>query len=345
MSALIAVAVVSAPLSGARGAAPADPDGTVHIPAMDVPFSALASPEARRAFIRSRAQSVDPGVDIAAVRAATVAALAPLIARSAALYPVKIEAQWLGGVRTEVITPKGGVPTRNRRRVLINLHGGGFFVGARDGGRLEAIPMAGLGGFEVVAVDYRQGPESRFPAASEDVAAVYRALLRRYPAKNIGIYGSSAGGLLTAEALAWLQKEGLPAPGAVAIISASAGGWAGGDSSYFIPSRPVKETPHSAVSNTAYFQDASLDDPLAAPIVEPKVLAKFPPTLVITGTRDVSMSAAIHTHAELIRLGVEAELHVWEGVGHAFLQDPDLPESRQADQVMVSFFDRRLGRD
>ena len=48
-------------------------------------------------------------------------------------------------------------------------------------------------------------PEYQFPTASEDVAAVYKALLRKYRAQNIGIYGCSAGSLLAAEALAWFQ--------------------------------------------------------------------------------------------------------------------------------------------
>jgi len=40
---------------------------------------------------------------------------------------------------------------------------------------------------------------------------------------------------------------------------------------------------------------------------------------------------------------VDAELHVWDGMWHAFLFDPDLPESQQAYRVIVSFFAKHLG--
>ena len=126
----------------------------------------------------------------------------PRIDEARAAYPVEIESSPIGEIFTEVVTPAGGVPAENARRALINLHGGGFSVGARTIGRLESIPVASIARMKVVAVDYRQGPEFRFPAASEDVAAVYRSLLESYSPGNIGLFGCSAGGMLTAQAVA-----------------------------------------------------------------------------------------------------------------------------------------------
>jgi acetyl esterase/lipase len=44
-----------------------------------------------------------------------------------------------------------------------------------------------------------------------------------------------------------------------------------------------------------------------------------------------------------VRAGVDAELHVWDGFGHAFFYNVDLPESREAYQVMANFFISRMG--
>ena len=74
-----------------------------------------------------------------------------------------------------------------------------------------------------------------------------------------------------------------------------------------------------------------------------EVLAKFPPTLLITGTRDFAMSGTIHTDAELTKRGVKTELHVWDGLFHGFFYNADVPESRDAFNVMINFFDRNLG--
>jgi acetyl esterase/lipase len=66
--------------------------------------------------------------------------------------------------------------------------------------------------------------------------------------------------------------------------------------------------------------------------------------LIITATRAFEMSGAVYTHNQLIKQGVEAELHVWDGLFHGFFYNPDVPESRDAYNVMVKFFERHLAR-
>ena len=84
---------------------------------------------------------------------------------------------------------------------------------------------------------------------------------------------------------------------------------------------------------------------MVSPVEDPKILAKFPPTLIITGTRDFALSGALYTHEQLVKAGVDAELHVWEGLFHGFFYNPDVPESQDAFRVMIQFFDRHLGSD
>jgi acetyl esterase/lipase len=231
--------------------------------------------------------------------------------------------------------------------VLINLHGGAFAGGARDGGQAESIPVAALGVIEVIAIDYREGPENHFPAASEDVAKVYAELLKTYRPENIGIFGCSAGGVLAAESVVWFQRHNLPRPGAIAMLCSGAKLFSG-DSAYLAPilngSPPIKpDDQPSSLTSLPYFAGADPTDPLVLPGVSDTVMAQFPPTAILTGTRDFAMSAALDTANQLNRLGVEAELHVWDGMSHAFMMLSQLPEAREANLAVAKFFDRHLG--
>jgi epsilon-lactone hydrolase len=341
-----------------------DDDGTVHIPAFAVPLSRYMSEQAKRQFVEEvlhpPALDSGPNVPIAKMRAQADDYYRPLVERAEALYPVSIREEQIGGVRTQIITPKNGVSARNLERVLINLHGGGFIVGGGLGGLAESIPVSGVGKFKVISVDYREAPEYRFPAASEDVTSVYTELLKQYRPENIGIYGCSAGGILTAMAAAWFQKERLPTPGAIGIVSAGAFGsfygppaepntW-GGDSRFTgspliggAPLPPNGVTSEKMPDALQYVGNTDLNDPLVSPALSPPLLANFPPTLLITGTRAYDMSAAVQTQRELTKSGVEADLHLWDGLGHCFLLDVNLPESLEAYSVIAKFFDSHLG--
>ena len=340
------------PVGAAESAASApkvDAEGVAYVPASAVPPSHFMSEKSRRRFIEIFAHpdpGPAPGADIRLVREFDDHKNAPYVARAQQLYPVSIERKVLGGVNVRVITPTAGVAPENRKRVLINLHGGGFLWGEDNGALTESIPIAGLGRITVITVAYRMAPEFKFPAASEDVAAVYRELLKTHRSADIGIYGCSAGGYLAAESIAWLRKLQLPLPGAIGTFCGSAAPPTG-DSRYVAPllagERPPAPTEAPSLESP-YFSDASASDPLVMPINSPELLAAFPPTLLIAGSRDGMVSSLFATQAALTRAGVEAELHVWDGMWHAFFFDPDLPESQEVYRVVVRFFDRHLAR-
>jgi acetyl esterase/lipase len=267
-----------------------------------------------------------------------------LVAKMRPDHPVEIEDTTLGGVRVQVVTPASGV--RNPARVLVNLHGGAFVGGAEHCGLVESIPIATTGGFRVVVVDYRQGWEHRFPAASEDVAAVYSALLTGHDPAAVGIFGYSAGALLTAQSVAWMLGHGVPVPGAVAICSGDAGFT--GDSAYLgavaMGDRPPEGSEPTVFwsSRFGYLGGARAEDPLVAPGPHPDVLSGFPPSLVLSGTRSFDMSGAVRTHRALLAAGAVSELHVWEGLWHCFPYHHRMPESQDAYRTIAGFFDRNL---
>jgi len=334
----------------ARATAYVDSQGIAHLAPLAVPPSSFMSPQAKTAFVKLVTGAADaPPIkgNIDTVRAFYEHYNSALVVRALKRYPVKITQETMNGVRTEVVVPTGGVAAENRNRVLINLHGGAFLWGEGSGGEIESIPIASVGRIEVVTVAYREGPEYKFPAASEDVAAVYRALLGRYAPRNIGIYGCSAGGMLTAQSVAWFEQAQLPMPGAIGTFCGSASPF-GGDSSYIAfalaGQPPLPGAQSGGLGFSSYFGDVSLGNPLVFPTKSRRVLSRFPPTLLISGSRDFAVSSLFHTQEALTAVGVDAELHVWDGMWHAFFMDPDLPESREAYHVIVSFFARHLGQ-
>src|SRR5580693_5398667 len=164
-------------------------DGTIKSGTLELPLSAFLDERGRREYLRwakwnetiakgAPGHWTDPSV-IASLRTYFERCFFPkTIARTLELYPVQIAGTDIEGVKAEEISPAQGVAPSNRARVLINLHGGGFTVGGQYGGQLESIPISALAGIKVVSVDYRLAPEYEFPAATEDVVTVYRALLR-----------------------------------------------------------------------------------------------------------------------------------------------------------------------
>jgi epsilon-lactone hydrolase len=345
--------------SSARADVPlVDQDGTIHLPAFLLPESSLLDDSARNALKRSREQmkseeaaaiacpSMDPAAreHAAAIRRCEAERFhhSRVYKQFLERYPVTVAVQTIGGIDTEVFTPKLGIAPRNKGRVLINLHGGHFKSGSRTISHLESIPIAAVGKIKVISVDYRMAPEYAFPAASEDVAAVYRELLKSYQPKNIGVYGCSAGSLLTAESMAWFQKEGLPPPAAIGMFGGGASYYQEGDSGQLAAA--MSDRPLEPPTVHPYFRVTDPRSPLAFPIYSARILARFPPSLLIAGTRDVGESAAIYTHEQLIKQGVEARLHIWEGMQHCFFNALDLPQTDEVNEVIVRFFEQHLGQ-
>jgi acetyl esterase/lipase len=73
-------------------------------------------------------------------------------------------------------------------------------------------------------------------------------------------------------------------------------------------------------------------------------LTGFPPTLFVTSGRDLLLSGTTLMHRAYLRAGVDAQLVVFDGLPHAFWNNPTLPESKEADALMAKFFATHLGR-
>lgn len=318
-----------------------DPDGTAHIVRV-VPMPTTISPEAQT-WLESLNHSTPGPETLAERRARTDSWRAQASAEARKLYPVTVEEATTAGVRTDIITPLT-MPEENKERVLINLHGGGF--NSDSGSLIEGVPISNLAKMKVVSVYYRLAPENPFPAAVDDVVAVYKELLKTYKAHNIGIFGTSAGAILTAEVTVKLKQSGVPLPAALGIFSGLADFNRVGDSRQLFtlngfPGEMQPTDPRHLPDND-YVAKTDRSDPVLSPLYAD--LRGMPPSLLVTSTRDLLLSDTTIFQRALLRGGNDARLVVFEALPHAFWYHFQLPETLEALQIMAKFFDETVGR-
>jgi acetyl esterase/lipase len=251
----------------------------------------------------------------------------------------------IDGVRVHVITPET-IPAKNRRRVLVHVHGGCYVLSAGEAGTIEGILMAGVGHFKVISVDYRMPPEAYFPAALDDSVTVYRNVIKTTPPKRVAVFGLSAGGALTLEMMLKARELNLPMPAAIGVGTPMADATNVGDSFYTnegVDNLLVSRNGFCDAATVVYAHGHDLKDPLISPIYGD--LHGFPPAILTTGTRDLLLSNTVRTHRKLRRSGVEADLNVYEGQSHAhWARDDSIPETREAFGEIAAFFDKHMAK-
>jgi epsilon-lactone hydrolase len=332
-------ALAQAPPIPPADASTVDADGTAHITRV-VPVPSTIGPEAQE-WLASLSKKKSQPQTLAERRVATDAWRKWGSAEARRLYPVNVEETTTAGVRTDIITPLA-TPEANRGRVLINLHGGGFV--SDSGSLIEGVPIANLAQIKVVSVYYRLAPENPFPAAVDDVVAVYRELLKSYKPQGIGIFGTSAGAVLTCEVAVRLKQLGLPLPAALGAFSVLTDFSRPSDSRQIFAldgfSGELQPLDPNRPPDDPYPGAANRKDPVLSPLFAD--LRGMPPTLLVTSTRDLLLSDTALFHRALLGAGNDAQLVVFEALPHAFWYHFQLPEAKECLELMAKFFEQKL---
>jgi acetyl esterase/lipase len=308
-----------------------------------VPVPQTISPEAQKWLVHPASDAPDSS-DVAHQRAGVDMWQKGAGDAALKVYPATVTDGKIAGIPVRIITPPA-IGKGKEDHVLINFHGGGFAV---DSGSLsETIPVANLTQTKVISVLYRLAPEHPFPASVEDTIAVYKELLKTYKPRNIAIFGTSAGAILTAETAVKIKQLNLPMPAALGIFS-GAGDFSKPDDSLAIFGLDGLKGPLDPPSPPGtpvlpdYVAKTDPKDPVLSPIFAD--LQGMPPSLFITSTRDLLLSGTSRLHLAYVRAGVHAQLIVFEALPHAFWNNISLPETREAFELMAKFFDEEVGR-
>jgi acetyl esterase len=227
----------------------------------------------------------------------------------------------LGEIALRLYRPAGlpaAAPT------LVYYHGGGWVIGDLDTHDVLCRQLADEAHCVVVSVDYRMGPEHRFPAAPDDCLAATRWLQAQagtlgLDATRFAVGGDSAGGNLAAVvALAWRDAaEQVPLAFQLLIYPAT-------DMRAGAPSHTSNGQGYVLTSDTiAYFQSHylgrdQLTDWRASPLLAAN-LAGLPPALVMTAGFDPLRDEGRQYADALSAAGSTAQYICFERQIHGFI--------------------------
>jgi acetyl esterase/lipase len=221
-------------------------------------------------------------------------------------------------------------PSPNGCGVLL-IYGGGFVEGDRR--QLAGYGIAlGRAGYTSLACEYRLAGEALWPAALEDVHTAFKYF--HGEAKSLGlsptklsVSGNSAGGCLSL-----LLAGTSPLPVAAAIA-------------FYAPTDFLGEDAraHGSPEGMKYLLgDDVSEGRLRAMSPIHYVGPNFPPTLLLTGNRDarVGWQESVTMCESLSTVGSRCELHVFDGLEHAFDLAPEY--GRLSAALMTRFLDSHV---
>lgn len=254
---------------------------------------------------------------------------------------LRLEEKRYGGVPCFEIVPARPVAA-NRGRLLVHLHGGGYVLWGGKSGLKEAIFVAGRSGIRTISIDYRMPPEHPFPAPMDDATAAWKAIAAAHPVQRLGLFGTSAGGAMVLALVQRAQREGLPLPAAIMAGTPWSDLGETGDS--YATNKYLDPLSYEGLLRPAarqYAGDIDPRDPRLSPVYGS--FDGFPPTLLLSGTRDLFLSNTVRVDRGIRDAGGRSELIVYEGQSHGrYLAGLDFPETQTFLNDVSGFWRRWL---
>jgi acetyl esterase/lipase len=226
-------------------------------------------------------------------------------------------------------------------------HGGGHVIGSLDTHDVIARNLCAGAEALVASVDYRMGPEHKFPAAVEDSFAALSwlhanaASLGADPAR-VGVHGDSAGANLAAVVAVMARDAGAPKLRLQSLVYPIS------DYAMNTASYDTFATGYGILTRDAmvWFRNHYLRSPAdaqdwrASPIKAPS-LAGVAPTIVVTAECDVLHDDGANYAEALRRAGVPVEYREYAGMIHAFFgMVPVVDDAMNAQRAVWDAFKR-----
>lgn len=243
-------------------------------------------------------------------------------------------------VYAEWVEPEGCKPDQ----MVLYFHGGCFVMGNAVSHRGIVSNFMKRLGVKALVIDYSLAPEHPAPAAANDGAAMYRFVLAQgYKPENIVFAGDSAGGGVELSTLLKLKDDGVPLPAAcVAFSPCTDATLAGSSHQTRLKADPCTPRGASETYLGYYVGNGDGKHPYASPLFGD--LSGLPPLMIQVGDYETLLDDSVRFAKKAQEAGVEAHLHVWDGLFHCFpLLAPMFPEATQAMEEVCAFIHEKLG--
>lgn len=201
-----------------------------------------------------------------------------------------------------------------KNEIIIYLHGGGYSLGSINSYRPMLSHLSKLLNAPILFVEYSLAPERPFPAANNEILAVYGAIKKKYPNHKLVIMGDSAGGGLAIALVHNLQQSRSVLPSSLALISP----WI--DLKCINPSYVTKQAVDPILTRNFAFERTLLYAGTKIRQADPSELTftNFPPVFLLVGTNEILYDDSQNFYAYIKPLQKEAKLkeykdqtHVW----------------------------------
>lgn len=244
-----------------------------------------------------------------------------------------------GGVRAHWLAAPGA----DADRVLLFLHGGGYRLGSLGSDGELAARLGRASGMRVLFPEYRLAPEHPFPAAIDDVLAVWQWLRtdQQLSASSIAVAGDSAGGGLTVALLVATRDAGDALPAAAVLMSPTVDLTSSGASMTDRADQDPISTPALLRQLASdYLAGADPKTPLASPLFAS--LSGLPPLLVQVGTADLLLSDSERLAEAAAEAAVDVTLEIGESLPHVYQLMLGTPEAAAATERVGKFLRARV---
>lgn len=249
-----------------------------------------------------------------------------------------------GSIHARVYTPRTG---KDKYPLILYIHGGGWVIATIDTYDGSAAGIAEQLEAVVVSIEYRKGPEHKFPTAHNDSFAAYQWLLSnstelKGDTSHVGVVGESAGGNLAINVSMMARDKKLRMPDAEVLV-------------YPIAQSSMETESYNRNAQAKPLNKAMMEWfvkyalPSKASAKDPKVdltkanLKLLPPTAIITAQYDPLLSDGEILRDKLKEAGVDVTYEMYEGVTHEFFgMAAIVPEAKDAQKMAVKHLKKYL---